>query len=52
MGPLPWTVRIRLWLAYTVILNVLYFVAGERPLFCDLATSGCPLEQPADEETP
>lgn len=44
MGPLPLFTRFRLWLGYTVILSALYIVVGERPLFCDLARQGCPLD--------
>jgi len=36
--------RFRSWLGFTVLLELLYFVIGERPLFCDLATDGCPLD--------
>jgi len=49
MGPLPWTTRFRLWLAFDIILWVLWWVAGEKPQFCDLATEGCPLDQPGGE---
>ena len=41
--------RFRTWLALDALLPVLYFVLGEKPLFCDFATDGtCPL----DEEAP
>lgn len=36
--------RFRGWLAWMVLLPILYFVLGEKPLFCDLATDGCPLD--------
>lgn len=44
--------RFRAGLALSVILPILYFVLGEKPLFCDLATDGCPLttkEETKDE---
>jgi len=50
MGPLPLWTRFRLWLAYAVLLRVLWFVAGESPKFCDLATSGCPLDDPGGSD--
>jgi len=37
MGTLPLLVRFRQWFALDVLLPVLYFVLGEKPLFCDLA---------------
>jgi hypothetical protein len=49
MGPLPWTVRFRQWLAIRVILRVLWFVLGEKPLFCDMADD-CPYGELEDEE--
>ena len=47
MGPLPWTIRFRQWLAYEVILGLLWWVAGEQPKFCDIHP--CPLYEPAEE---
>jgi hypothetical protein len=43
-------VRFRVWLALVVILPVLYFVLGEKPLFCDLADGYCPLDKPTFDE--
>ncbi len=48
MGPLPRWTRFRQWAAYSVLLRVLWFVAGEQPQFCDLAKSGCPLDVPRE----
>ena len=44
MGTLPWYVRFRRWLALSVFLEITYILMGERPLFCDLASGGCPLD--------
>jgi hypothetical protein len=43
MGTLPWTVRFRQWLAFTVLLRLLWWIAGERPQFCAQAAR-CPLD--------
>ena len=37
MGTLPLFVRFRQWLALDALLPLLYFVLGEKPLFCDMA---------------
>ena len=49
MGQLPLTIRLRQWLALDVLLPVLYFVLGEKPLFCDVGDE-CPLAKEADDE--
>ena len=41
MGPLSFWVRLRAWVALRVVLPVLYWVLGERPVFCDMADD-CP----------
>ena len=45
MGTMPWFLRLRGWLALDLLLPVLWFVLGEKPLFCDLARDGCPLDR-------
>lgn len=45
MGPLPLWTRFRQWLAIRVLLRVTWFVLGSKPLFCDMAEAGCPLDE-------